>query len=187
MHHGLYWGGLKPLTGPYGRKLKRAIAGGLNIYAAHLPLDVHPELGNNAQLARRLKLTPVDSFCDYKGVDVGLVCEGAGNFGALLKCCRTLLGKGVKGWVGHHETIRRIGLITGGAGSEWPAAVSARVDVLLTGEGAHYTVPEAREHGLGLIYGGHYATEQFGVQAVGDWLQQHFGLDWFFVDSPTGL
>lgn len=187
VHHGLYWGGLRPLTGPYGRKLKRALAGGLSVYAAHLPLDVHPELGNNIQLTRRLRLQPVGSFCDYRGVDVGLICEGAGTFGALLKRCRALLGKEVKSWAGHHEKISRVGVITGGAGSEWPAAVSAGLDVLLTGEGAHYTVPEAREHGLGLIYGGHYATEQFGPQAVGDWLKQQFGLEWFFVDSPTGL
>lgn len=187
VHHGLFWGGLSPLRGPYGRKLKLAMKGGLSVYAAHLPLDIHPDLGNNAQLAKRLGLSVVETFAPMKGVEVGLVCQGVDTLEELAARCREVLGEDVKVWPHGKTAIAKVGVITGGAGSEWPQAVAAGVDVLLTGEGQHYTVPEAREHGLALIYGGHYKTEQFGVQAVGQWLQDQLGLDWFFVDSPTGL
>lgn len=187
VHHGIFWQGHQPLRGAFGRKVKKAYAGGLSIYSAHLPLDVHETSGNNQELARLLNLKVESRFCDYKGMLIGLMCSWEGSFDDLVERCRMVLGEGVKAFPACQCAIPKVALITGGAGDLLQDAKKAGADVFITGEGAHWTAPLAKEIGLGLIYGGHYATEQFGVQAVGRWLRANFELPTLFLDFPTGL
>ncbi len=187
VHHGLFWGGLEPLTGRHGRRVRALVQHNVALYAAHLPLDVHPEVGNNVVLARALGVTELDSFGDYKGQRIG-VC---GTLSTTRASLLTALGKtlGVDPFVieaGPSE-VDRVGIITGGGGSMIRDALAAGVDTFITGEGAHHTYFEAEESGINVVYAGHYATETVGVKALADHLQQRFDLPWEFIDHPTGL
>ena len=161
---------------------------GLAIYSAHLPLDAHPQLGNNARLAAALGLEPDGGFLNYKGLDVGLTCTTELPREELIARFTQALGGGrVHVCPGGPAVCRRIGLSTGGSGSEVAAAAAAGIDTFLTGEGPHWSYTLAEELGINVLYGGHYATETFGVKALAADLEQRFGLPWGFVDHPTGL
>lgn len=182
VHHGLFWSGLGPVTGPAYRKLRLAMENDLAIYSAHLPLDVHPRLGNNALLARALGIRKTEVF-----LEIGLQARGNWALGALIETIERAVSAPVHFAPGGPDRVRRLGIITGGAGGEIARAAAAGVDTFLTGEGAHWTFPLAEELGVNLIYAGHYATETFGVKALGEELQRKFGLPWDFLDHPTGL
>jgi putative NIF3 family GTP cyclohydrolase 1 type 2 len=168
--------------------MRLAIEAGLAIYSAHLPLDAHPDLGNNARLAAALGLEPDGGFLNYKGLDVGLTCTTELSREELVARFTAALGGGrVHVCPGGPAICRRIGLSTGGSGSEVAAAAAAGIDTFLTGEGPHWSYTLAEELGLNVLYGGHYATETFGVKALAADLEQRFGLPWVFVDHPTGL
>lgn len=187
VHHGLFWDGNRPVTGPRYRRLRALLEAGMALYSAHLPLDVHPEVGNNAVLADRLGVAVEGSFGEYKGVEVGV--WGVLELRREALCARLdeLLGVRVKMIAGGPERVRRVGVLTGGGGSFVGAAVAAGLDALVTGEGSHHTYFEATEGGLNLYYGGHYATETWGVRALGSHLAERFGLEWQYLDLPTGL
>jgi len=188
VHHGLFWSGLQPWTGAAFERMRLAIEAGLAIYSAHLPLDAHPKLGNNARLAAALGLEPDGGFLNYKGLDVGLTCTTELAREELVARFTTALGGGrVHVCAGGPAVCRRIGLSTGGSGSEVAAAAAAGIDTFLTGEGPHWSYTLAEELGINVLYGGHYATETFGVKALAADLEQRFGLPWGFVDHPTGL
>lgn len=188
VHHGLFWSGLQPWTGAAFERMRLAIEAGLAIYSAHLPLDAHPEHGNNARLAAALGLEPDGGFLNYKGLDVGLTCTTELPREELVARFSTALGGGrVHVCPGGPVVCRRIGLSTGGSGSEVAAAAAAGIDTFLTGEGPHWSYTLAEELGINVLYGGHYATETFGVKALAADLEQRFGLPWGFVDHPTGL
>ncbi len=188
VHHGLFWSGLQPWTGAAFERMRLAIEAGLAIYSAHLPLDAHPEHGNNARLAAALGLVPDGGFLNYKGLDVGLTCTTELAREELVARFTTALGGGrVHVCPGGPAVCRRIGLSTGGSGSEVAAAAAAGIDTFLTGEGPHWSYTLAEELGINVLYGGHYATETFGVKALAADLEQRFGLPWGFVDHPTGL
>lgn len=187
VHHGLFWDGNLPVTGRRYRRLRGLWEGELALYSAHLPLDVHPEVGNNAVLAGRLGVALDGTFGDYKGVDVGV--SGVLELTREALCVRLddLLGGQVKMIAGGPERVRRVGVLTGGGGSYVRAAVEAGLDALVTGEGSHHSYFDATEGGLNLYYGGHYATETWGVRALGAHVAERFGLEWEFLDLPTGL
>jgi dinuclear metal center YbgI/SA1388 family protein len=187
VHHGLFWDGGAPVTGRRYRRLKAILDADLAVYSAHLPLDVHPEVGNNAVLARELGIDPRGSFGDYKGVPLGVWGELELSRGELHERVERVLGGPVKLIAGGPERVRRVGVITGGAGSMVPAAVAAGLDAFVTGEGAHHNYFDAEEGGLNLLFGGHYATEVWGVKALARHLEEKFGLEWTFIDHPTGL
>jgi dinuclear metal center YbgI/SA1388 family protein len=188
VHHGLFWTGLQPITGALHEKLRLCLETGLAIYSAHLPLDVHPLLGNNACIARALDLTPSGGFLDYKGTQVGLIAEAEIPLDTLLTKFRSALGNSpVHLCPGGPPTTRRIGISSGGSGSEVAAAAKAGIDTFLTGEGPHWSYTLAEELGINVLYGGHYATETFGVKALATHLQTRFGIPWSFIDHPTGL
>jgi dinuclear metal center YbgI/SA1388 family protein len=186
VHHGLLWT-TQRFTGPLYRKLKRALTGGLAVYSSHLPLDLHPEVGNNAQLAAALELPPGTPAFTFKGQPIGLKIEAAVPRAELARRLEAVLGGRVHLAPGGPETTRRIGIVTGGAGSEVAQALAEGVDTFITGEGPHHTFTLAEEFGLNLFYGGHYATETFGVKALAAHLEARFGLPWEFIDHPTGL
>ena len=187
VHHGLFWSGLQPVTRSVFEKSRLCIENNLAIYSAHLPLDAHPTLGNNAVLMRALGLEPIRSFHPYKGTDIGLVAEASMSRDSLVARLKEVTGAAVHLCPGGPSTTQRIGLVTGGAGSEVAATAANGIDTFITGEGPHWSYTLAEELGVNLIYAGHYATETFGVKALAQHLQSQFGLPWEFIDHPTGL
>jgi len=187
VHHGLFWGGTQTLTGAQYRKTKLALDANLAVYSAHLPLDVHPVVGNNALLCKALGFKNTKPFFFEKGQFIGFQSVVTADRDAIVKRLEKVLGSPVKLCPGGPQKTRRIGVVTGGAGAEVARAASEGVDTFITGEGPHHTYTAAEELGVNLIYGGHYATETFGVKAMAAHLSARFKLPWEFIDHPTGL
>jgi len=187
VHHGLFWGGLQPLTGRAYRRVAGLIKHNIALYSAHLPLDVHPEVGNNAVLAHRLGVARRGEFGEEYGMRIGVWGE--------VDIPRAVLAQRLGEVVGGHprlmafgpERVRRVGIVTGAAGSMIGQAAAQGLDTYITGEGAHHTFFDAEELGLNVFYAGHYATETFGVKALAERLCTEFDLPWTFLDHPTDL
>jgi dinuclear metal center YbgI/SA1388 family protein len=187
VHHGLFWGGCAPIAGATYRKLGKAIGANLAVYSSHLPLDAHPEIGNNVLLAAELGLQPVEPFFEFKGRLVGCSAQVDIGYSNLLAKIEHRFGRAV--WHCHAgpELVRKVGIVTGGAGSELAEAKAQGVDTFITGEGPHHTFTLAEELGINLVYAGHYATETGGVKALADRVASRFGVPWVFLDHPSGL
>jgi dinuclear metal center YbgI/SA1388 family protein len=187
VHHGLFWGGLEPLTGRHGRRVRAIVGHGIALYSAHLPLDVHPEIGNNAVLARALGVTDWEWFGEYHGQPIGIVGTLTASRSDVVRRLTDQLGIPPRVIATGPESVARVGVVTGGGGGLIAQAVDAGVDTFVSGEGSHHTFFDAEESGINVIYAGHYATETVGVKALAEHLYQHFGLPWDFIDHPTGL
>jgi dinuclear metal center YbgI/SA1388 family protein len=187
VHHGLFWSGLQPLTGPAYRKTALAIRSNLAVYSAHLPLDVHPELGNNALLAVEIGLEHTEPFFFEKGRFIGLKAAKSIAMPDLVSRVECAVEGPAKVFLAGPEFTRTIGVVTGGAGAEISKAAGEGVDTFITGEGPHWAAIAAEELGINLILAGHYATETFGVKALAARVSREFGLPWQFIDHPTGL
>jgi dinuclear metal center YbgI/SA1388 family protein len=187
VHHGMFWQGAQPVTGAFYRKLHVAMEAGLAIYSSHLPLDVHPEWGNNALLAEALGVIDPQADIEIKGFRVGLSGRWQGSRKELKARLENVLGGRVHLCPGGPEQISRVAIITGGAGSEIAKIAETGVDAFITGEGPHWSYCLAEELEVNLFYGGHYATETFGVQRVAKLIGERFGLPWSLYDHPTGL
>ena len=183
VHHGLFWNGLAPVTGALWRKLHLALTHNLAIYSVHLPLDAHPELGNNALLCNALGLQGERK----PFLDVGLQVESPIARAELREKLEAAVGGPVHLAPGGPEMAGRIGVVTGGAGGEVGKAARDGIDTFITGEGPHWSYTAAEELGINLFYAGHYATETFGVKALAAHLAARFDLPWVFIDHPTGL
>jgi len=188
VHHGLFWDGLRPLTGRRYRKIHALLRAGTALYSAHLPLDAHPEVGNCILLARALGLEVTGRFGEFEGSPIGW-CGTPAEWerGALVARCEEVLGGPVRLLAGGPEKLHRVAVVTGGGGSFIEAAARSGVDTLVTGEGSHHTFVDAHELGVNVLYGGHYLTETFGVKALAAHLAGMFHLEWTFVDHPSGL
>jgi dinuclear metal center YbgI/SA1388 family protein len=187
VHHGLFWSKRQPWTGKNFEVLRLLLDNGVAIYSSHLPLDLHPKLGNNAQLASALGLTKTKPFFFTKDQFLGVQAVAALSRDALVKRLRSATNTEVKLIPGGPKTCHRVGIVTGGAGAELKLAASEGVDTFITGEGPHWTFPLAEELGVNVLYGGHYATETFGVKALAAHLSRKFRLPWSFIDHPSGL
>jgi dinuclear metal center YbgI/SA1388 family protein len=187
VHHGLFWAGLQPLTGAHFRKVSLAIGADLAIYSAHLPLDVHPTLGNNALLAGALGLAPVEPFFFEKGRAIGLKASVSMRLDNLVPLVEKAVGVPVRVFRGGPEEIASAGIVTGGAGGEIYKAAAEGVDTFITGEAPHWAAIAAEELRVNLLLAGHYATETFGVKALAAHVSTRFGVPWQFIDHPTGL
>ena len=187
VHHGLFWKGAQMITGAQFEKLHAAMRSGLAVFSAHLPLDVHPQLGNNACLAAALGFRKTVPFFDWKGMPLGLRAKVNLSRAALTTRLAAAVGGPVHVCPGGPDDAREVGIITGGAGSEVSAIAATGVDTFITGEGPHWSYPAAEEAGINVLYGGHYATETFGVKALAAHLAGVFKLPWEFIDHPTGL
>lgn len=187
VHHGLFWGGLSPLTGAAYRKTRAALEADMAVYSVHLPLDAHPQFGNNALLAEALGLQDGEPFFVEFGQPIGWKFDAELNREVL----RDLIEKAVGGSVhlapGGPVVARKIGIVSGGAGGGIAAAAAAGVDTFITGEGPHWSFTAAEELGINLFYAGHYATETFGVKALAAELSKKFAFPWQFIDHPTRL
>ncbi len=188
VHHGLFWGDPLPVTGRTYRRLKALFDADMALYAAHLPLDVHPTVGNNVLLARALGLEVEGGFGAWEGQDgIGVWCSADIPVDDLVRRVGDTCGSApfvIRGGPGH---VRRVGIVTGGAGSMIAQAHAAGLDTFVTGEGSHHTVHDAVELGVNVLYAGHYATETLGIRAVAALVAERFDLEWSFVDRPTGL
>ena len=187
VHHGLFWPGLQPISGGRRRMLEQIFRSDLALYSAHLPLDVHSVLGNNAQLAASLGLDETKPFFEAKGQPIGLRIEAQVPRDELSRRLEQSLGGSVKMFATGPTQTRSIGLMTGGAGSEIYAVAREGIDAFITGEAPHWAAVAAEELGINLLLGGHYATETFGVKALAAHLAERFNLSWEFIDVPTGL
>jgi dinuclear metal center YbgI/SA1388 family protein len=157
------------------------------VYSAHLPLDVHPTLGNNALLAQALGLAPTEPFFFEKGRFIGLKASLSMPLGDLVLLLEKAVAGPVKVFPAGPERVSRVGIVTGGAGGEVHRAAAEGVDTFITGEGPHAAAIAAQELGVNLLLAGHYATETFGVKALAARLAAQFRLPWQFIDHPTGL
>ncbi len=187
VHHGLFWSPVQPWTGRRYELLRLLVENNLAVYSSHLPLDAHPKLGNNALLCAALGLRNLKPFFPSHGQDIGLQSRQQISREEIAKRLHRATGAKPLLIPGGKEICQRIGVVTGGAGGDLKMAAAAGVDTFITGEGPHWTYALAEELGVNVFYGGHYATETFGVKALAAELAKKFKLPWTFLDHPTGL
>ena len=187
VHHGLFWSPSHPWTGKKHELLRLLVENNLAVYSSHLPLDAHPKLGNNAQLCAALGLKNLKPF--FPATARPSVSNRRQKFPATNLAKRLERATGAKPQIipGGKNICEHIGVVTGGAGGDLKLAAAEGVDTFITGEGPHWTYALAEELGLNVFYGGHYATETFGVKALAAELSKKFKLPWEFLDHPTGL
>ena len=185
VHHGYFWKGEDPcITGMKRRRLARLLDSGTSLLAYHLPLDAHAGLGNNARLAQVLNLSSSGTFGDDADMQLGLwgTLEEPVTGDALARHIREKLGRAPLHIAGGSDVITTVGWCTGAAQSYIEAAVAQGLDAFISGEISEPTVHVARECGIHYFAAGHHATERFGVQALGEHLAGHFGLQHRFID-----
>jgi dinuclear metal center YbgI/SA1388 family protein len=193
VHHGMFWGGLEPLTGSSYTRVRSLVEADIAVYSSHLPLDRHPTLGNNALLAKELRLQSSGFFARFEDIFIGLSGEANLETTTLVtrarEFARTHGGDVRTSVIQAGRPTRKWALCTGaGASSETLREARAiGADTLIVGEGAHWTSVYAEENDLAIIYAGHYATEVLGVCALARHLGEKYGLPWHFVSAPTGL
>ncbi|HEY9448682.1 MAG TPA: Nif3-like dinuclear metal center hexameric protein [Gemmatimonadaceae bacterium] len=193
VHHGLFWGGLVPLRGAHVRRVRLLLGHDVALYSAHLPLDAHPQLGNNVLLARELGLTPNSGFARYKTIDIGVAGQAELPTAELVaradRVARQYGGAVRHSGFAEDRMTSRWAICTGaGASAETlHEAAERNIDTLIVGEGPHWTAVDADELGITIIYAGHYATETLGVQALAAYVAERYDVPWHFIDVPTGL
>jgi dinuclear metal center YbgI/SA1388 family protein len=189
VHHGLFWGDSVPVTGAHYRRLRALLGANIALYASHLPLDAHPDLGNNAGLAARLGLEGLEPFGEWRGATIGF----AGSFARPLSLDEVLAKLFPDGKKPAHvlpfgpAQIRTVGIVSGGASDEVHQAIARGFDLYITGEIEHEAYHAALENRISVIAGGHYQTETVGAQLVAARLGTEMGIDTVFLDVPTGL
>ncbi|MEE8389528.1 MAG: Nif3-like dinuclear metal center hexameric protein, partial [Anaerolineae bacterium] len=179
-HHGLFWSEPFLLVGPLFRQVRTLIEGGCGLYAVHLPLDLHPEVGNNAELVRLLELEDARAFGEYHGVEIGIggVLDSPLPLDALVERLVRATGEAPIRVLAHGpEKVSRVGCISGDAVSMIDQVAKAGFDTFVTGETRHPHFHSAADYGLNVICGGHYATETLGVRALARHLAEEFGLE----------
>ncbi len=193
VHHGMFWGGPGPIAGPCYNRLKLLLENDIAVYSSHLPLDRHPTLGNNVQLAKQLGLEPSQNFAAFEGVFLGVSGESKIETAVLVERVGNFARKygsevRTSAITRNHQT-KRWGICTGaGASSETlREAGRMKIDTLIVGEGPHWTAVHAEENDLAIIYAGHYATETLGVRALAEHLGEKYGIPSSFISAPTGL
>ncbi|MBO4555559.1 MAG: Nif3-like dinuclear metal center hexameric protein [Elusimicrobiales bacterium] len=188
-HHGLLWGREAPFTGTLKRKLQFMFSHDMNLCAWHLPLDMHPECGNNAQLFKLLGAEIEAPFGKYRGMDTGF----RGKFplpvpaAEILQVLRDKLQSEPFFFRFGKENISTIGIVSGGASDMFAQAIEQKLDLYITGEPSEQSQELARETGSNFIAAGHYNTEKLGVLALANILQEKFGLKTFFADVPNPI
>jgi dinuclear metal center YbgI/SA1388 family protein len=187
VHHGLFWTPAHPWTGKRYELLRLLFENDLAVYSSHLPLDMHPRLGNNTLLCAALGLKNLRPFFRNPQQPLGFQAAARLSRVELAKRLERATGVAPRILPGGPDVCRNIGVVTGGAGSKLKQAADEGVDTFITGEGPHWTYAAAEELGINVLYGGHYATETFGVKALAAHLSAKFKVPWMFLDYPTGL
>lgn len=187
VHHGLFWGGLRPLVGPAYRRVEQLMRHNIALYAAHLPLDRHSTIGNNAVLARSLSIRLRGEFGSYRGAPIGVWGERTTARDDVGRELAQMLGVTPRLLPFGPTQINRIGIVTGAGGSLIPQAAAAGLDTFITGEGPHWSFFDAEELYINVFYAGHYATETLGVKALAEHVSHAHGIPWSFLHHPTGM
>jgi len=193
VHHGLFWGGLQPLTGSHLARVRLLLEHDVALYSAHLPLDSADTMGNSLLLARELGLAPTGGFARYQTIFCGVQGQSDLATADLVSACdrfaRAHGGHAVASMHAPNRRTTRWGIVSGAGISPdtLREAVELGLDTIITGEGPHWSAVDAEERGLVIVYAGHYATETLGVQALAAWMAERASVPWSFVASPTGL
>ena len=187
VHHGMFWQGAQAITGALYQKLRAAMHANLAIYSSHLPLDMHPVIGNNVLLAQKIGLTAIQPILVKDGWATGVSGTWDGSRETLARATEKAVGREITVCPGGRDTISSVAVITGGAGSEVAKIAALGIDAFVTGEGSHWTFIESEERGLNTFYAGHYATETFGVRRLGQLLSEKFNLPTQFLVRSGGL
>ena len=189
VHHGLFWSDPETVTGAHYGRLRALLGANMALYASHLPLDAHPEAGNNSGLAARLGLENIQPFGEWCGAVIGF----RGEFNPPVSLDEALGRLFPDGKKPLHvlpfgpEKIRTAGVISGGASDDVHQAITLGLDLYVTGEISHEIYHPSLENGISVIAGGHYQTETVGVRLVAERLARETGIDTVFIDVPTGL
>lgn len=189
VHHGLFWGKELPITGMHKRRVQYLLEKNISLYAAHIPLDAHKEVGNNWGLAQIVGMTDLEDFGTWKGTPLGVKGKFPNPI-SLRDLADTLekqLGESVLVHAGGPVEISSLGIISGGASWDVVTAAEQGLDAFLTGEPKHEVFYETFERGINALYAGHYMTETVGVTLLAEKLKQEFGLETQFIMLPTGL
>lgn len=187
VHHGLFWDKV-PIRGPLYRRVRYLIKNRIGLYAAHLPLDMHDEVGNNAELARILGMTNPEPFLRYKGSLIGLIGEiETMDIHEVARRLETQIDGDIKVFPLGKREIRRVAICSGDAGPDLNQAIEKGADLYLTGETSHEAVALARDAEVSIVFAGHYATETLGPKALGKHIEAKLGLPTVFVEAPTGF
>jgi dinuclear metal center YbgI/SA1388 family protein len=188
VHHGLFWGSPIAVTGSHYERIATAVESDVALFAAHLPLDAHPEAGNNAVMAEVLGLTDRQSFGEYHGVQIGVM--GTLPEPLSMNQVKNLLGfsgETVALPFGNSEKISSVAIVSGGASSSVQEAAAKKADLFITGEILHQVYHTCLEERINVLGGGHYDTETFGPKAMAEKVTEQFGIETLFIDIPTGL
>ncbi len=188
VHHGLFWGQPLPIVGAHRARVAALLDAGISLYAAHLPLDAHPGVGNNAVLGRLLELEKLAPFGRWGDRAIGWRGDlpAATDRAGLAACLEALLGPRPEVLPFGPDQIRSVAIVSGAAADLVPEAAAANVDAFVTGETSHVAWHQARELRVNVYFAGHYASETLGVRALGDHISKEFGIDAVFLDAPTG-
>jgi dinuclear metal center YbgI/SA1388 family protein len=193
VHHGLFWGGLQPITGPHHSRVRLLFDHDIALYSAHLPLDAHSLFGNSLLLATEIGLVAEGGFARHETIDCGVRgrCDVATSelVSRLNTFAKSQGGSAIASAIAPNRRTKSWAICSGaGVNSETlREAAELGVDTLISGEGPHWSAVDAEEKDLAIIYAGHYATETLGVRALAEHLSAQFGLPWSFIAAPTGL
>lgn len=188
VHHGLFWEGMpRVLTGHQYRRVAELIRGEMNLLAYHLPLDRHPQLGNNILAGRELGLVDLEPFAVHEGLPIGFKGRFAEAIPAaeLTERCRRVYRQEPLALLHGPDPVRSLGIVSGGAQRELLTAVEEGLDAYITGEASEWVMNVAREAKVHYFACGHYATERLGIRALGEHLAEKFGLEVEFIDIPN--
>ena len=189
VHHGLFWGKQQLIIDSHFQRIRALIMADIALYTAHLPLDAHPDVGHNIQIAKKIGLAGIEPFASYQGKPIGMkgklavakTCgEAAEDIEKIIGSCRYLLEFGPK-------KIHSIGVVAGSATDPalFKELKTQGIDLFVTGEPRHGAYHLAQEFGLNIFYGSHYLTETFGMIALGEHLQKQLDIPAVFIDAPS--
>lgn len=189
VHHGLFWGSPLAIKGMHKKRVQYLLEKDISLYAAHIPLDAHKEVGNNWGLARILGMADLEDFGSWKGKPIGVkgVFPNPISLRDLADTLEKELGESVLVHAGGPMEIATLGIISGGAAWDVVAAAGEGLDAFLTGEPKHEVFYEAFEREINALYAGHYMTETVGVNLLAEKLKHEFGVETQFIMLPTGL
>jgi dinuclear metal center YbgI/SA1388 family protein len=189
VHHGILWDGAPYVTGTQYERVRFLVEHDLALYAAHLPLDLHPDVGNNACLARALGLVDLQPFGEHRGLKIG--CKGRfetpRGLDAVVAALRERQAEPIRTLPFGPPLIATVGIVSGGAAKDAPQAIAEGLDLFVTGEPSHDIYHHCLEARIHAIFAGHYHSESWGVQALAARLAKETGLETTYLDVPTGL
>lgn len=189
-HHGMWWKGAmdRPVDRLFKDRLLELVNGDITLYGIHLPMDLHPESGHNARILETVEAVDLKPAFPFRGVNAGFTAKFAKP--VTVKTVHKRLSKlGIDGRIFQfgNDKVRTVGVVSGGGAPDTTRAIAYGVDLYISGEFNHQAFHEAKEAGLNVIQGGHYATETPGLHAIGALLERQFGVETVFISSPTNL